>query len=212
VHTTSRLTTEHKLQPKQPGQSRGRALWVLGPLPPPITGMTLLTSAVLKALQSAGPVQHYNWSPGMPRRSLWMRLRRNARMLHSIARLIARGRVRNQRLYVVANSYSGLYLTMLLVFVAARLGYTICLHHHVYSYIDDYDSRMAWIARQMGPRDAHVVHAELLLIHPFREGNGRLARWLADLMALQPELFTGLRQKDIEALEARNECGLRDRN
>jgi len=30
-----------------------------------------------------------------------------------------------------------------------------------------------------------VVHAELLLIHPFREGNGRLARWLADLMATQ---------------------------
>lgn len=30
-----------------------------------------------------------------------------------------------------------------------------------------------------------VVHAELLMIHPFREGNGRLARWLADLMAQQ---------------------------
>lgn len=30
-----------------------------------------------------------------------------------------------------------------------------------------------------------IVHAELLMIHPFREGNGRLARWLADLMALQ---------------------------
>jgi cell filamentation protein, protein adenylyltransferase len=29
------------------------------------------------------------------------------------------------------------------------------------------------------------VHAELLLIHPFREGNGRLARWLAALMAMQ---------------------------
>ena len=41
------------------------------------------------------------------------------------------------------------------------------------------------------------VHAELLLIHPFREGNGRLARWLAELMALQAGLalplyhFTG---------------------
>lgn len=33
--------------------------------------------------------------------------------------------------------------------------------------------------------DLAVVHADLLLIHPFREGNGRLARWLADLMALQ---------------------------
>ena len=30
-----------------------------------------------------------------------------------------------------------------------------------------------------------VVHAELLLIHPFRDGNGRLARWLADVMAIQ---------------------------
>ena len=34
-------------------------------------------------------------------------------------------------------------------------------------------------------RNIAEVHAELLLVHPFREGNGRLARWLADLMALQ---------------------------
>jgi cell filamentation protein len=30
-----------------------------------------------------------------------------------------------------------------------------------------------------------IVHVELVLIHPFREGNGRLARVLATLMALQ---------------------------
>jgi cell filamentation protein len=38
------------------------------------------------------------------------------------------------------------------------------------------------------------VHAELILIHPFRDGNGRLARMLAVLMALQaglPELDFG---------------------
>jgi len=29
-----------------------------------------------------------------------------------------------------------------------------------------------------------IVHTELILIHPFREGNGRLARLLATLMAL----------------------------
>ena len=36
-----------------------------------------------------------------------------------------------------------------------------------------------------------VVHVELILIHPFREGNGRLSRLLANVMALQagwPEL------------------------
>jgi cell filamentation protein len=33
-----------------------------------------------------------------------------------------------------------------------------------------------------------VVHTELVLIHPFREGNGRLARMLAMLMAFQAGL------------------------
>lgn len=30
-----------------------------------------------------------------------------------------------------------------------------------------------------------VVHVEFILIHPFREGNGRIGRFLATLMALQ---------------------------
>lgn len=42
-----------------------------------------------------------------------------------------------------------------------------------------------------------VVHTELVLIHPFREGNGRVARLLATLMALQAGLpsldFSGIR-------------------
>lgn len=33
-----------------------------------------------------------------------------------------------------------------------------------------------------------VVHAELIMVHPFRDGNGRLARWLSDLMTLQAGL------------------------
>ena len=34
-------------------------------------------------------------------------------------------------------------------------------------------------------RHMAVVHDDFLLVHPFRDGNGRVARWLADLMALQ---------------------------
>lgn len=30
-----------------------------------------------------------------------------------------------------------------------------------------------------------ITHVELILIHPFREGNGRLSRLLADVMAVQ---------------------------
>lgn len=45
-----------------------------------------------------------------------------------------------------------------------------------------------------------VVHAELVLIHPFREGNGRCARLLAVLMGLQAGLpvldFSGVRGQE----------------
>jgi len=43
-----------------------------------------------------------------------------------------------------------------------------------------------------------IVHVEFILIHPFREGNGRIARLLADLMVMQagrPSLdFTSIEQ------------------
>ena len=55
-----------------------------------------------------------------------------------------------------------------------------------------------------------IVHTELVLIHPFREGNGRVARMLATLMTLQAGLppldFSGIvgkRKKDyIQAIHA----------
>ncbi|HUO43495.1 MAG TPA: Fic family protein [Burkholderiales bacterium] len=55
-----------------------------------------------------------------------------------------------------------------------------------------------------------VVHAELVLVHPFREGNGRCARLLAVLMGLQAGLpildFSGVygaeRRRYIAAVQA----------
>jgi len=55
-----------------------------------------------------------------------------------------------------------------------------------------------------------IVHTELVLIHPFREGNGRVARMVAILMALQAGLppldFSGItsqkKKKYIQAIHA----------
>jgi cell filamentation protein len=57
-----------------------------------------------------------------------------------------------------------------------------------------------------------VVHVEFLLIHPFREGNGRLARLLSSLMALQAQLplldFSNIRGKRREQYFAAVRAGL----
>ena len=46
-----------------------------------------------------------------------------------------------------------------------------------------------------------VVHVELILIHPFREGNGRLSRLLANVMAVQ----AGRRELDFTSWDERRE-------
>jgi cell filamentation protein len=59
-----------------------------------------------------------------------------------------------------------------------------------------------------------VVHAELVLIHPFREGNGRVARMLATLMSLQaghPALdFGGIRGPKRQEYFAAVQAGMKD--
>ena len=60
------------------------------------------------------------------------------------------------------------------------------------------------------------VHVELVLIHPFREGNGRLARILATLMALQADLppldFRLIKGKKKQEYFAAVRAGLLDEN
>lgn len=57
-----------------------------------------------------------------------------------------------------------------------------------------------------------VTHCELVLIHPFRDGNGRLSRLLSTLMALQAGLpllnFSGVKGRQREAYFAAVQAGM----
>lgn len=56
-----------------------------------------------------------------------------------------------------------------------------------------------------------VIHIEFILIHPFREGNGRLSRLLADVMAVQsgsPPLDYSCWDQDKEAYFAAIQAGM----
>jgi glycosyltransferase involved in cell wall biosynthesis len=139
-------------------------LWFLGTIPPPATGMTLMTKQILEALQTARCVTFCNWSPGMSRRGIRFRLRRAYRVGRSMFAMFGHGRVRNARLYIVANSSAGgLFYTCMLTAAARWLGYQIYLHHHAYSYIDQFDRRMSWTDRMLGANGFHVVHCEKMI-------------------------------------------------
>lgn len=57
-----------------------------------------------------------------------------------------------------------------------------------------------------------ITHCELVLIHPFREGNGRVSRLLSTLMALQAGLpllnFSGIKGKQRVAYFAAVQAGM----
>lgn len=58
-----------------------------------------------------------------------------------------------------------------------------------------------------------IVHIEVILIHPFREGNGRLSRLLANIMALQagwPNLDFSAWDRDKSRYFAAIRAGLDD--
>jgi cell filamentation protein len=74
----------------------------------------------------------------------------------------------------------------------AKSGFPFAAAHLIPKLMDQFEKRCLAVytpCRMPGKNEMihalAVVHVELLLIHPFREGNGRLARFLASLMALQ---------------------------
>lgn len=138
-------------------------VWALCPLPPPVTGMTLLTEKVVERLREKTTITLATWTAGDSRQRPRTRAVRLLRAAKCLAKLILHGPVRNTRLYLTANSKGGLIMTGLIVTAARRLGYKIYLHHHAYNYIDQYDKKMAWIDRNMGPDDVHLVHCPQMM-------------------------------------------------
>jgi glycosyltransferase involved in cell wall biosynthesis len=135
----------------------------MGPLPPPVTGMTLLTQAVLERLVLAGPVRVHNWSHGLRKVTATAHLLRVWRTLAGLFKVVAGGRVHNRRLYLVCNSRSGLLLTLALVYSARLLGHRVYLHHHTYGYIDKHNRWMSWIDHRMDGQCVHVVHCRQMV-------------------------------------------------
>ena len=133
-------------------------VWVVGVVPPPVTGMTTVTQQIVNHLSKAGPITFCDWSPGTSRQGLIPWARRVRRMLFAILRLLLHGRRRASHLYITANSKGAVALTALLVFTGCWLRYRVYLHHHTYVYLERYNRWISWIDRCMTGQGVHIVH------------------------------------------------------
>ncbi|MCH2113948.1 MAG: glycosyltransferase family 4 protein [Pirellulales bacterium] len=143
----------------------------VGPLPPPVTGMTAMTEVVVESLGRDAPLRSLGWSSASLPGSLGWKLARAKGYFLAMARLLLGKRVVGGRLYCLANSGWGLYYDIALTFIARLRGYRVVLHHHVYSYITRYSRRMALVNRIVGTDGIHVVHcqqmkADFLAMYP----------------------------------------------
>lgn len=78
--------------------------------------------------------------------------------------------------------------------IMSKDGFTFAIPNHIPALMEEFEKK---VLTRFTPCEGDVaevaealatVHVELVLIHPFREGNGRIARLLSTLMALQAGL------------------------
>ena len=74
-------------------------------------------------------------------------------------------------------------------------GFAFATAAFITDLLKDFQSQQLNVMTPCRPRSVEellnalsTVHVELILIHPFREGNGRIARLLCDVMAVQAEV------------------------
>ncbi|TWU28090.1 glycosyltransferase family 4 protein [Bythopirellula polymerisocia] len=149
----------------------------VGPLPPPVTGMTAMSEVIVQALAEQGPLKCFNWSREKSLKGFRWKLARLWGAFCSFWGLLQRGRQPKQLLYYPVNSSWGMLYDFALLGLGKLLGYRIVLHHHVYSYLNEFDWRMGLINKLVGSNGAHVVHCQKME-NDFRAHYETTARFL----------------------------------
>ena len=127
---------------------------LVGVVPPPVNGMTLVTSQIAQSLGRTGhaELRTVSGTVGGLRWTAWKHLGFMYQLL--AASLRSRGR---DRCYFVPDSGAGLWLNIPEALIL-RLGFSeVWLHHHVFSYVRKRDLRMALILRLIGSKARHIV-------------------------------------------------------
>ncbi len=126
-------------------------------LPPPVTGMTLCTESIARAVGQHVPVQRFNLSTGAAQIDWSFRFGKALRALSSPWRLIFSPRREHAVFYMPSNLHEAVYFNVLSMATARLRGYRCVLHHHHFGFVDRYNWKIALLTRIVGPRGLQIV-------------------------------------------------------
>ena len=139
----------------------------VGSLPPPVHGNAVAFEAFVEELRNHAKVIVADISPGQLSRGLRYHARRTGRVAKAILALL-RNRRKNSALYHNVNAGMGLAYSLAIVTVARLLRYRCFLHHHSYSYVDEWNLGLDMLIRISGRNAMHVMLAQSMA-DAFRE-------------------------------------------
>jgi hypothetical protein len=160
-----------------------RHIVAIGPLPPPLHGLSLATSAMIDLLVEDNTVVVANLSPSPPTARPWRHPAKLARVLAACNTLFRQRRSPGKRGYIACDGGLGQIYTLLLVVTARLLSYPTYLHHHSFRYIDNEMHGHAPDPRAgraglthvfLGEIDARTLHRHLRQADPRRHLQRRL--------------------------------------
>jgi glycosyltransferase involved in cell wall biosynthesis len=129
---------------------------VVGPLPPPVHGASVITRAVASLLASAGATfVECNISPTASTRGWRWHLSRARAYLRTLRTIFTCPF--HATVYVSLSGGNGLFYDLLVVMAARLHGSRVVLHHHSFDYIDRRRGVLALLTRIAARDQVHIV-------------------------------------------------------
>ena len=130
---------------------------VIGPLPPPVNGMSVATSWVAERLREKFTVHVADTSPGSHSRGVFYHATKAIKVMRAMVTLLRYARAVERRLYLPADAGWGMLYTIALVAFARATGYGIFIHHHSGAYIGTRYRRMQMLTMFAGHQARHIM-------------------------------------------------------
>jgi len=135
---------------------------IAGQFPPPVNGFAYITQEITNALSGSHETTVIDIAPHYPKNGAPYHLRRLSLTLKGFWPVLRGCLHTKRRFYVACEGGLGLVYTLMLCAVARILGFSLYIHHHSFSYIEDFSLLMASLLCVMGKRATHIFLCPLM--------------------------------------------------